>query len=647
LTPLQNAPAPISVWSGAFHDASVERRFRADGVDQETRQARALLLLAAIVSALFMIGDLRFYGDARFGSIVAMRSLAIAASLVASYALTRLPKELFTPTLMVWQGVLAVTTASLVTTGSELALAAVILLPILSYLALPLSFRLTVIAGTLTSALLLGAYLSEGEPVGSAVSLIITMTTLNVALAAFTSHARHLRRREWLSRDDYRKSLAELAVNREFLERTFMAVPVPLLVTDATTGAILQSNEATQSFLSLDKAALDGRSAGEFYGNPDHRQAFLRQLRATGFVKDFPTTLIRDDGVARTVLLSASKFDDRRAGTERVITAVIDETERKMREARIAAADIEYHALFDNCVVGIYRTTVEGRMLRANAALVALNGYKSEAELIAAVNDISSEWYVDPQRRDAFKRLIAQNGVVHDFVSEVYRHKSREPVWISENAWSICDPDGNILWYEGMVVESTARVAAQVQTEHLAMHDPLTGLANRARFGAVLAEACARADREPFALFCIDLDRFKAVNDAFGHPVGDGLLIQAADRLSACCRPGDVVCRLGGDEFTIIQTGLHGKTHGRDAAAALARRILEAFSVPFEVTGHHMLVGASIGIAAAPFDDSESTTLVDKADKALYCAKMEGKNTYRFATPYDVVRQQETAIRSA
>lgn len=131
-----------------------------------------------------------------------------------------------------------------------------------------------------------------------------------------------------------------------------------------------------------------------------------------------------------------------------------DITERKQAEA-------EYRSLFENTPIGLYRSSPEGRQLRANPALVKLNGYASEAEQITAVNDIGSEWYVDANRRAEFKRALAEQGRVVDFESEIYRHKTRERIWVSESALIVYAADGEPLYYEGTVQDITERKRAE------------------------------------------------------------------------------------------------------------------------------------------------------------------------------------------
>src|SRR5690348_13007355 len=124
------------------------------------------------------------------------------------------------------------------------------------------------------------------------------------------------------------------------------------------------------------------------------------------------------------------------------------------REA-LVVAERDYRSIFDNAIDGIYRSSPAGRQLRANPALVRLNGYASEEEMLRSVNDIATEWYVEPGRRAEFMRLLNEEGQVENFVSEVYRHKTRERIWISENARLVRDGAGRPLFYEGTVRDIT------------------------------------------------------------------------------------------------------------------------------------------------------------------------------------------------
>jgi diguanylate cyclase (GGDEF)-like protein len=171
------------------------------------------------------------------------------------------------------------------------------------------------------------------------------------------------------------------------------------------------------------------------------------------------------------------------------------------------------------------------------------------------------------------------------------------------------------------------RRRAEARIAHMARHDALTNLANRALFREELEKALTRVSRgDSLAVLCLDLDRFKSVNDTLGHPAGDALLQQVAERLRGCVRDTDTVARLGGDEFALIQPG----TGSPQAVMPLARRIIEAVSEPYDLDGHQVVIGTSIGIALAPEDGDSPDALLKSADLALYRAKADGRGTFRY-----------------
>jgi diguanylate cyclase (GGDEF)-like protein len=184
--------------------------------------------------------------------------------------------------------------------------------------------------------------------------------------------------------------------------------------------------------------------------------------------------------------------------------------------------------------------------------------------------------------------------------------------------------------YVDTFTDVTEQRHAEVRIAHMAMHDPLTDLPNRLLFRQRLESALHKVGRgEHCAVLCLDLDQFKEVNDTLGHPVGDALLKAVTERLRHLVRQSDTFARLGGDEFAIVQSGVDHP----QASTALAERLLHDLGQPFDVAGHHMVIGTSIGIAVAPEDGADPDTLLRSADIALYQAKSDGRNRFCYFQP--------------
>ena len=179
--------------------------------------------------------------------------------------------------------------------------------------------------------------------------------------------------------------------------------------------------------------------------------------------------------------------------------------------------------------------------------------------------------------------------------------------------------------------EREASELATVEMEHLAYHDALTGLPNRPLFMDRLIMSVAQATRsnQKLAVFFLDLDRFKDINDSLGHSMGDGLLKSVAERIRRCVREGDTVARFGGDEFTLLIPKID---HIEDAAK-IAQKILETLKIPFSIADHELFVTTSVGISIYPIDGSDPETLVRNADTAMYRAKDQGRDNYQLYAP--------------
>jgi diguanylate cyclase (GGDEF)-like protein len=221
--------------------------------------------------------------------------------------------------------------------------------------------------------------------------------------------------------------------------------------------------------------------------------------------------------------------------------------------------------------------------------------------------------------------------------------------WLRMQGRAERDAAGKVIRMSGVTQDVTAKHDAESQLAHMARHDALTDLPNRTMLRERMDAAMADARRgDSSAIFCLDLDRFKQVNDTLGHPIGDALLRAVTDRILSCIRKSDMAARIGGDEFAIVQSSVNQPSD----AKTLARRIIAEVSRPYEIEGNRIVIGTSLGIAIAPQDGTDSDRLLRSADLALYRAKTDGRGTFRFFEPEMNIRMQarhelETDLRRA
>jgi diguanylate cyclase (GGDEF)-like protein/PAS domain S-box-containing protein len=288
-------------------------------------------------------------------------------------------------------------------------------------------------------------------------------------------------------------------------------------------------------------------------------------------------------------------------------------------KTRLKQMEADFKDLFDNAVEGIFRTTPNGQYLRVNPALARIYGYDNPQHMLQELTDISRQLYVEAGRREEFKALMDASDELRDFESRIHR-RDGSVLWINENVRAVRSESGKLLYYEGMVMNITKRKNAEAQLMHAALHDALTGLANRSLFLDRLRHAVETGRRRPdylFGVLYLDLDRFKLVNDSLGHQAGDQLLKAVASRLEAAVRPGDSVARMGGDEFAILVEDIRDQSD----ALRVAERILEGLDQPVTIHSHELNIGASIGIALKHAGVQHPEDLLRDADTAMYRAK--------------------------
>ncbi|HQR66966.1 MAG TPA: EAL domain-containing protein [Thermoanaerobaculia bacterium] len=308
----------------------------------------------------------------------------------------------------------------------------------------------------------------------------------------------------------------------------------------------------------------------------------------------------------------------------------------KGHERTLAASERRYRLLFERNLAGLYRSTLDGRILECNSALARILGYPSREEVLA-LN--MHELHLDPEDREVtLASLLQQKFLVNYEIG--LRRRDGTPVWVLVNESLLEDEAGGPV-LEGSLIDISDRKRAEEQSHHQAYHDALTDLPNRVLFHDRLSLAILHAHRRKqiLAVMFIDLDHFKNVNDTLGHTSGDEVLVAVADRLKSCLREEDTVARVGGDEFLVLLSGI-----ARDSdVGAMARKLLKVLAEPFTLKKRELFLSASIGVGLYPNDGTDAETLVANVDTAMYRAKEAGRNNFQFFTPHMQEASQERA----
>ncbi len=319
------------------------------------------------------------------------------------------------------------------------------------------------------------------------------------------------------------------------------------------------------------------------------------------------------------------------AGHFSAMSAAVAQREAELHRVNrdLRRAERQYHSIFENAIEGIFQTAEDGACLNANPSLARILGYASPEELLAHPR-ACLPWRSPADREAVFSLLRAQGKAATVEVQMVRRDGT--PIWASLSAQLIRDAGGQVTHVEGSLVDITMRKKMEDELRHQALHDPLTGLANRVLCTDRIWRALERGKRREqylFGVLFVDLDRFKVINDCLGHRFGDRLLMEVARRLRECVRDLDTVSRFGGDEFIVLLEELESPRK----AMRVVKRIRESMRRPFACDGHEVRVSASIGIALGPGGGQSPEDLIQRANVAMHRSKESGRDRFKVFTP--------------
>ena len=312
--------------------------------------------------------------------------------------------------------------------------------------------------------------------------------------------------------------------------------------------------------------------------------------------------------------------------TEKKTAGVAKFMRRKPRLRRYGGDAKELAAkVFEFSREGILITDSQMNILSVNQAFTEITGYSAE-EMAGKKSSFLFSYQEDVLSSAWMREKIFAEGYWQGEIRGRRKGGEMFPEWLTVT--TATNEAGKITHYIHLFSDITEKKRGEAQLEYLAYHDSLTGLPNRVLFNERLAGAIALAQRhkQSIAVLFLDLDGFKQINDTLGHGSGDILLQQVAQRLTQCVRESDVVARLGGDEFVILLNELSSE----NSAEGVTKKILHRLHEPFTLASQEIGVSASIGIALFPDHGADGMTLMEKADAAMYQAKIRGQNNTRY-----------------
>jgi diguanylate cyclase (GGDEF)-like protein/PAS domain S-box-containing protein len=418
----------------------------------------------------------------------------------------------------------------------------------------------------------------------------------------------------------------ELAANRRFLAELIDAIPLPLTVKDDERRFVIV-NEATGHFHKRPAGDFIDKLDSDFYPAERVRQIWVEDdaVIDSGTPLEEEQSFETISGEVRWIVKHKRRIvspDGRRW----LISALFDITARKAAEVALKQSEARFRALTELSSDFYWEQDENFRITAMSSGVEKSVGIDSQWHIgktrweVPGILLTETEWA-------AHRAILQAHQPFSDFTYERLG-RDGDTRYLSISGQPIFDAGGNFTGYRGIGKDVTAAKVAEARIQYLAYHDSLTALPNRSSFSLILNPGIARARREGnnLAVLFIDLDRFKNINDTLGHDAGDMLLREIGNRLRHCVRQADTVARLGGDEFVVLLQDITEPGH----VAKVAHKILFEIAGALDILEHEIRVTASIGISIYPQDGQDEQTLMKNADIAMYHAKQEGKNNFKF-----------------
>ncbi|MBC8015956.1 MAG: diguanylate cyclase [Sporomusaceae bacterium] len=408
------------------------------------------------------------------------------------------------------------------------------------------------------------------------------------------------------------------------LQKVIDAIPNPIYY-KGIDGIYQGCNQAFREFIGRPNDKIVGSSVYDLSPRDlaAKYEAMDNEVFSNPRVQIYEYQAINADGEKREIIFNKAPYFGLSGQVAGLVGVMVDITEKKKLEMALRSREIQYRSLFNNLFNGfVYFESILGdtghvvdyRILEVNDAFQKLVGINKN-ELVGRK---ISETVLSSQRAISWMEMFSDLPISGK-VKTVEQFSKIAKKWLLISAY-IPQPG-----YCAIILSDITEQKKNIeQAQHYAYHDPLTGLPNRRLFDDRLALSIAQAKREDgkIAVAFLDLDKFKYINDTFGHEGGDILLKEVASRLLTCIREGDTASRIGGDEFVVILPNLKDY----DEASLIAKRILEKCKQPFHINNQVVKISASIGVSFFPQDGEDITTLTRNADRAMYLCKEKGRD---------------------